>query len=148
MIARIWRGVTREADKDTYFEYLQKTGLKEYASITGNQGVWVLRRVDDGKSEFTLISLWDSWDAIKAFAGPDPEKAVFYPEDDKVLAGKRPAREPLRSPVMPVSMSVKGMLRQPFSFEGTTQLLGCPPQRRSSRSRLSFCECIVALQMR
>ena len=85
MIARIWRGVTREADKDTYFEYLQKTGLKEYASIPGNQGVWVLRRVDDGKSEFTLISLWDSWEAIKAFAGPDPEKAVFYPEDDKFL---------------------------------------------------------------
>jgi heme-degrading monooxygenase HmoA len=90
MIARIWRGVTREADKDTYFEYLQKTGLKEYASIPGNQGVWVLRRVDDGKSEFTLISLWDSWDAIKAFAGPDPEKAVFYSEDEKFLVERGP----------------------------------------------------------
>jgi heme-degrading monooxygenase HmoA len=76
--------------KTTYFEYLQKTGLKEYASIPGNQGVWVLRRVDDGKSEFTLISLWDSWDAIKAFAGPDPEKAVFYPEDEKFLLERGP----------------------------------------------------------
>jgi heme-degrading monooxygenase HmoA len=85
MIARIWRGAMREADKDTYFEYLQKTGLKEYASIPGNQGVWVLRRVDDGKSELTLISLWDSWDAIKAFAGPDYENAVYYPEDEKFL---------------------------------------------------------------
>jgi heme-degrading monooxygenase HmoA len=85
MIARIWRGITREADKDTYFEYLQKTGLKEYASIPGNQGVWVLRRVHDGKSEFTLISLWDSWDAIKAFAGPEYENAVYYPEDKKFL---------------------------------------------------------------
>jgi hypothetical protein len=35
MIARIWRGVTREADKDTYFEYLQETGLKQYASAPG-----------------------------------------------------------------------------------------------------------------
>ena len=85
MIARIWRGATREADRDTYFEYLQKTGLKEYKSIPGNRGVWVLRRMYDGKSEFTLISLWDSWDAIKAFAGPDPEKAVFYPDDDNFL---------------------------------------------------------------
>lgn len=85
MIARIWRGATREADKDTYFEYLQKTGLKEYTSIPGNRGVWVLRRVYDGKSEFTLISLWDSWEAIKAFAGPDYEKAVYYPEDEKFL---------------------------------------------------------------
>jgi heme-degrading monooxygenase HmoA len=90
MIARIWRGVTREADKDTYFDYLQKTGLKEYASIPGNQGVWVLRRVEDGKSEFTLISLWDSWEAIKAFAGPDCENAVFYPEDDKFLLERGP----------------------------------------------------------
>ena len=85
MIARIWRGTTREADKDTYFEYLQKTGLKEYASVPGNQGVWVLRRVQDGKCEFTLISLWSSWDAIKAFAGPEYENAVYYPEDEEFL---------------------------------------------------------------
>ena len=90
MIARIWRGVTREADKDTYFEYLQKTGLKEYASIPGNQGVWVLRRVDNDKSEFTLISLWDSWDAIKAFAGSEYENAVYYPEDEKFLLERGP----------------------------------------------------------
>ena len=33
MIARIWRGRTRESDQNTYFEYLQRTGLKDYASI-------------------------------------------------------------------------------------------------------------------
>jgi hypothetical protein len=43
MIGRIWRGVVREQDKDTYFEYLQETGIKEYASVPGNRGVWVLR---------------------------------------------------------------------------------------------------------
>lgn len=85
MIARIWRGVTRESDKDTYFDYLQQTGLKEYAAVPGNQGVWVLRRVSGGEAEFTLISLWESWDAIKAFAGPDYEKAVYYPEDKRFL---------------------------------------------------------------
>ncbi len=90
MIARIWRGLTRESDKDTYFAYLQKTGLKEYAAIPGNRGVWTLRRVADVKCEFTLISLWDSMDAIKAFAGPDYEKAVFYPEDDKFLIERGP----------------------------------------------------------
>jgi len=29
MIARIWRGTVREADKDIYYDYLKKTGLKE-----------------------------------------------------------------------------------------------------------------------
>ena len=85
MIARIWRGVTSESDKDTYFEYLQATGLREYAAVPGHQGVWVLRRVSGGEAEFTLISLWESWDAIKAFAGPDHERAVYYPEDKRFL---------------------------------------------------------------
>ena len=90
MIARIWQGATREADKDTYFEYPQKTGWKEYALIPGNKGVWILRRVQDGKSEFTLISLWDSWEAIKAFAGPDYDNAVYYPEDERFLLERGP----------------------------------------------------------
>ena len=59
MIARIWRGVTCVADKDTHFEYQQETGLKEYASPPGNRGVWVLRRMFHGRAEFTLISHWE-----------------------------------------------------------------------------------------
>ena len=35
--------------------------------------------------EFVTFSLWDSLDAIKAFAGEDYETAVFYPEDDRYL---------------------------------------------------------------
>ena len=90
MIARIWMGATWESDKDRYYEYLKKTGLKEYESTPGNRGVWLLRRVHDEKSEFTLISLWDSWDAIKAFAGDDYENAVFYPEDELFLIERGP----------------------------------------------------------
>jgi heme-degrading monooxygenase HmoA len=93
MIARIWRGVTRESDKDTYFDYLQRTGLKEYAAIPGNLGVWVLRRLHNSTAEFTLISHWESWEAIKAFAGADFEKAVYYPEDEKFLLEMLPTVE-------------------------------------------------------
>lgn len=85
MIARIWRGTVREADKDKYYDYLKKTGLKEYAETPGNRGVHTLRRVAEGKCEFLLLTLWESWEAIKAFAGPDPEKGVYYPEDDQYL---------------------------------------------------------------
>ena len=85
MIARIWRGLTRREDQETYYDYLQKTGLKDYASVTGNHGVWVLRRVRGETAEFVLISLWDSYTAIRAFAGEEYEKAVYYPEDQKYL---------------------------------------------------------------
>lgn len=90
MIARIWRGTVRESDQDTYYTYLQKTGLKEYAATPGNRGVYTLRRVTGGQCEFLLITLWDSWEAIQAFAGPDYEKAVYYPEDDKFLLDRGP----------------------------------------------------------
>ena len=90
MIARIWRGVTRVADKDAYYDYLLKTGIPEYKEIQGNRGVRVLRRVQGDTVEFLLITLWDSWDAIKAFAGEDYEKAVYYPEDQKFLLELEP----------------------------------------------------------
>jgi heme-degrading monooxygenase HmoA len=93
MIARIWRGTVRESDKDIYYDYLLKTGLKEYAETPGNRGVQTLRSIADGKCEFFLLTYWDSWDAIKAFAGPDYEKAVYYPEDEKFLIEKRPKVE-------------------------------------------------------
>ena len=84
-IARIWRGVTRLADKDIYYDYLLKTGVPEYKETTGNRGVRVLRRVYDDKVEFLLITLWDSWNAITAFAGEDYEKAVYSPDAEKFL---------------------------------------------------------------
>jgi len=93
MIARIWRGVVREADKDVYLDYLKKTGLREYTETPGNRGVFTLRRAADGKCEFLLLTLWDSWDAIKAFAGDDYEKAVYYPEDEKFLLDRGPLVE-------------------------------------------------------
>ncbi len=30
-------------------------------------------------------SLWEGWEAIKAFAGEDPEVAVLYAEDERYL---------------------------------------------------------------
>ena len=32
-----------------------------------------------------MFTLWDSIEAVKAFAGEDYETAVFYPEDDRFL---------------------------------------------------------------
>lgn len=90
MIARIWRGRTPSSKSDEYFEYLKKTGLSDYRSTDGNQGVYVLRRTKDGEAEFLLLTLWDSLDAIKRFAGDDYEKARYYPEDRDFLLALEP----------------------------------------------------------
>ncbi len=85
MIARIWRGATRAEDAETYVDYLHETGLAEYRATPGNQGVLALRRVVEGRAEFLLLTLWESEEAIRRFAGDDMEKAVFYPEDERFL---------------------------------------------------------------
>ncbi len=85
MIARIWKGVVRLADADVYADYIRETGFAEYGQTAGNRGAWMLRRDAGDRTEFITLSLWESIDAIRAFAGDDIEAAVLYPEDERYL---------------------------------------------------------------
>ena len=88
MIARAWAGATRAVDADTYLDYLHQTGVTEYRATPGNRGVLALRRIAGDQAEFLLVTLWDSEEAIRRFAGDDIEQAVFYPEDDRFLVAR------------------------------------------------------------
>jgi len=90
MIARIWRGITLKEKADDYLAYLDRTGLADYAKTAGNRGVTVLRRIQGEHCEFMLISLWESMSAVHEFAGENPEKAVYYPEDEQYLLQMEP----------------------------------------------------------
>jgi heme-degrading monooxygenase HmoA len=88
MIARTWRGTVRRADAEEYAGYIRETGFAEYGQTPGNQGAWMLRRDEGERTEFITLSLWESEDAIRAFAGDDIEAAVLYPEDKRYLIGR------------------------------------------------------------
>ncbi len=90
MIARVWRGITLKEKADDYLAYLNETGLKDYAKTPGNRGVTILRRDQGEHCEIMLISLWDSMDAVRAFAGENPERSVYYPEDEQFLLQMEP----------------------------------------------------------
>ena len=90
MIARLWRGAVRPERGDAYAVYLDRTGVRECRATPGNQGVWVLRRNLPDQTEFLFISLWESYDAIKRFAGEDVEQAHYYPEDRDYLLSLEP----------------------------------------------------------
>jgi len=82
MIARIWQGRTRPGMGKAYYSYLEQTGLKEYRATKGFKDVLVLTREVGDETEYVIVTLWDSFADIKRFAGPEPDRAVYYPEDD------------------------------------------------------------------
>ncbi len=90
MIARTWHGMVPAARADEYAAYLARTGIPDYRRTPGNRGVHVLRRNEGGHTHFLLVTLWDSWDSIRAFAGDDVERAKYYPEDREFLIELEP----------------------------------------------------------
>ena len=90
MIARIWRGITMADKADDYLDYLRETGLRDYAKTAGSRGVKVLKRIQGEHCEIMLVSLWDSMEAVRAFAGENPDRSVYYPEDEQYLLEMEP----------------------------------------------------------
>jgi heme-degrading monooxygenase HmoA len=89
-IARIWKGRTLAAKADEYQRYLDSAGISRILATPGNRGVTVLRRADGGQVEFTVLSVWDSLEAVKSFAGADCRKAVILPRDREYLVSVEP----------------------------------------------------------
>jgi heme-degrading monooxygenase HmoA len=90
VIARTWHGMTPASKSDEYLDYLNKTGVPEYRATRGNLGVYVFRRIEGNKAHFLLLTLWESEEAIKRFAGSDMENAKYYPEDEHYLLELEP----------------------------------------------------------
>jgi heme-degrading monooxygenase HmoA len=83
VIARIWQGRTRPGMGKAYYSYLEQTGLKEYRATEGLKEVRVLTREIGEVTEYLIITFWEGMEAVRRFAGPEPERAVYYPEDER-----------------------------------------------------------------
>ena len=85
-ILREWRAEIRRAQSDEYVSYVRSTGLRDYRQTAGNQGALIaVREIDAERTEVVTLSLWSSWEAIRAFAGDPPDQARYYPKDDQYL---------------------------------------------------------------
>ena len=91
MILRTWHGRTRLADAEAYEEFMRVRAAPDYATIPGLWQTLFSRRDEGDVSHFLLIMVWDDMDAVGAFAGKDPAKAKYYPEDDEFLLEKEDA---------------------------------------------------------
>jgi heme-degrading monooxygenase HmoA len=55
-------------------------------TFAGQRGTYLFRRDVEEGVEFATLTLWESWDAVRAFAGDDPEVAVVPDKARAVLA--------------------------------------------------------------
>jgi heme-degrading monooxygenase HmoA len=90
VVARMWHGRTKTSRADEYYTYLKQEGIDKIETIAGNLGAQILRRTDGKVTEFTVISYWESREAIKTFAGDDIEKTHFLPKDPQYLLELEP----------------------------------------------------------
>jgi heme-degrading monooxygenase HmoA len=86
VIARIWHGWTTPGNADAYETLLRTEVLPGISRIAGARGAYVLRSALEDEVEFVTITLWDSLDAVRAFAGDDYEGAVVPPAARQVLS--------------------------------------------------------------
>ncbi|HFQ15802.1 MAG TPA: antibiotic biosynthesis monooxygenase [Rhodobacteraceae bacterium] len=88
MILRTWHGRTRLEDADAYEEFLKQRAAPDYASAGGLRQLFFTRRDEGDIAHFLLVTIWESVEAVKAFAGQDAARAKYYPEDDAFLLEK------------------------------------------------------------
>ena len=87
MILRVWRGWATRESADHYEELIRATIFPGILgrTIAGLDGLELFRRLLEVEVEFMTLMRFTTWDAVKAFAGPNWEVSVVPPAARAVL---------------------------------------------------------------
>jgi heme-degrading monooxygenase HmoA len=83
-IVRIWRGRTAPDKADEYTAYLHEHGIKKLEAL-GARAVQLFREDRDDDSQFMVITLWDTLEAMTQWAGTDPRRIRHLERDAELL---------------------------------------------------------------
>jgi heme-degrading monooxygenase HmoA len=86
MIARVWKGWTKVEKANAYEKLLREVVYPGLEKIGGYRGGYILRQDGKDETEFVTVNLFESIEAVKAFAGPQYETPVFEPEARRLLS--------------------------------------------------------------
>jgi heme-degrading monooxygenase HmoA len=76
-IVRLWRGRTPAARREEATRWETALGVPGYLAVPGNAGVFQLGRDLGGEYELAMLTLWESWAAVSAFAGDPVDRASY-----------------------------------------------------------------------
>jgi heme-degrading monooxygenase HmoA len=87
LTVRTWLATAASDGAEDYGRYFAGTLLPQLREVPGFAGAYLLRRElgEDGTVELTTHTLWNSAEAIRAFAGDDITAAVVEPEAQAML---------------------------------------------------------------
>lgn len=86
MIARIWRGRASAQNAPLYHRHAMQRVFPSLTGIPGHRGALLLEHETGTQVEFLAVTLWESIESVKQFAGDDPEIAVVEPDARAVLS--------------------------------------------------------------
>ena len=76
MISRHWKGIAKPGEADNYIEHLRTDTFPKLSKINGFISASILRRTVEQGTEFLIITVWESIEAIERFAGATADVAV------------------------------------------------------------------------
>jgi heme-degrading monooxygenase HmoA len=79
MIERHWKGIAKTEEAEHYIQHLLTDTFPKLSTMKGFVRSSILKRNVEKGIEFRIVTVWDSLDAIKQFAGDTPEVAVVPP---------------------------------------------------------------------
>ena len=85
MVIREWRGRVNRERATEYPKHFRNRVVPDLRRVPGFTGAFLSERTNGNVVEFFVLTRWASMDAIRAFAGPNPEKAVVEPGAIAVL---------------------------------------------------------------
>lgn len=85
MIVRTWMAYAKPENARAYREHLTAFVIPRLQKLSGFHGLELCQAQRGDRVELFVISRWQSMDAVKAFAGPKPDRAVVEPGAKAVL---------------------------------------------------------------
>jgi heme-degrading monooxygenase HmoA len=76
MISRHWKGIAKPGEAENYIEHLRTDTFPKLVKIDGFISASILKRPVGQNTEFLIITVWESIEAIENFAGARADVAV------------------------------------------------------------------------
>jgi heme-degrading monooxygenase HmoA len=86
MIIREWRGQALAERAEAYPRHFREIVAPELRKLAGFVGAHLSQRRVGDRIEFLVLTRWQSMEAVRAFAGATPDKAVVEPGAVAALA--------------------------------------------------------------